>query len=240
MLALVSRHAGPLAGDIRGPGDKSMSHRALMLGGLAVGETEIHGLLEGDDVVATARAMSALGAGVARGDDGVWRIDGVGVGGLKEPAAVLDMGNAGTGARLLMGLVASHPITCQFTGDASLCARPMERVAMPLRQIGARVIAREGCRLPLTVVGSDNPLPIAYRLPVPSAQVKSAVLLAGLNTPGETTVIEPWPVRDHSQRMLRHFGAELGVIGGADQGRRITLVGQPELEAREVLAPAPL
>ena len=241
LTPLTSHPAGPLSGAVRVPGDKSISHRALMLGGLAVGETEIRGLLEGGDVLATARAMAALGAGVERGDDGVWRIGGVGVGGLKEPAATLDMGNAGTAARLLMGLVASHPITCQFTGDASLCARPMARVAIPLEQIGARIVAREGCRMPLTVVGSDDPLPIRYRLPVPSAQVKSAVLLAGLNTPGETTVIEPWPVRDHSERMLRHFGAALRIEPAADDAndhaQEITLGGQPELNGRAITVP---
>jgi 3-phosphoshikimate 1-carboxyvinyltransferase len=209
-----------------------------MLGGLAVGETEIHGLLEGGDVLATARAMAALGARVERGNDAVWRVNGVGVGGLKEPAATLDMGNAGTGARLLMGIVASHPITCQFTGDESLCARPMGRIATPLEAMGARIVAREGCRMPLTVIGSADPLPITYRLPMASAQVKSAVLLAGLNAPGETTVIEPSPTRDHSERMLGYFGATLRVEPDADgAGQAIVLDGQPELSGRVVTVP---
>jgi 3-phosphoshikimate 1-carboxyvinyltransferase len=239
---LTSHPAGPLSGDARLPGDKSISHRALMLGGLAVGETEIHGLLEGGDVLATARAMAALGArverGDARGDNGVWRVNGVGVGGLKEPTSTLDMGNAGTGARLLMGIVASHPITCQFTGDESLCARPMGRVATPLEAMGAQIIAREGCRMPLTIIGSADPLAITYRLPMASAQVKSAVLLAGLNAPGETTVIEPSPTRDHSERMLRYFGATLRVEPEADgAGQAIIMDGQPELSGRVVTVP---
>jgi len=237
MTTSTSRPAGPLQGLARVPGDKSISHRALMLGALAVGETSIAGLLEGDDVMCTARALRALGAEIQRGDDGVWRVHGVGVGGLAEPAATLDMGNAGTGARLLMGIVASHPITCQFTGDASLCARPMGRVAEPLAAIGAQIVARDGMRLPLTVTGSDDPLPIVYRLPVPSAQVKSAVLFAGLNTPGATTVIEPEPTRDHTERLMRHFGATLDIGVEADGARRITLTGQPELAARHVTVP---
>ncbi len=208
-----------------------------MLGALAVGETAIRGLLEGDDVLRTAQAVRALGAEVARGDDGVWRVHGVGVGGLAEPAATLDMGNAGTGVRLLMGMVAAHPITCQFSGDASLCGRPMERITRPLEQMGARFVARRGHRLPLTVIGTASPLPIVYRLPVPSAQVKSAVLLAGLNTPGETTVIEPQPTRDHTERLLRHFGAELRCTPGDDGARSVTVVGQPELEGKAVVVP---
>ena len=208
-----------------------------MLGALAVGETEISGLLEGDDVLRTAEALRALGAGVTRGDDGVWRVAGCGVGGLAEPATTLDMGNAGTGARLLMGVVAAHPITCQFTGDESLCARPMGRIAEPLERMGARFVGRSGCRLPLTVIGAAAPLPIVYRLPVPSAQVKSAVLLAGLNTPGETSVVEPEPTRDHSERLLAHFGADLRIERGEDGARVVTLVGQPELTGRAVAVP---
>ena len=237
MTTSTSRPAGPLQGLARVPGDKSISHRALILGALAVGETSIAGLLEGDDVMCTARALRALGAEILRGDDSVWRVHGVGVGGLAEPAATLDMGNAGTGARLLMGVVASHPITCQFTGDASLCARPMDRVAEPLTAIGAHIVARDGMRLPLSVTGSDDPLPIVYRLPVPSAQVKSAVLFAGLNAPGATTVIEPEPTRDHTERLLRHFGATLDFGVEADGARRVTLTGQPELTARHVTVP---
>ncbi len=233
----TSRPAGPLHGETTVPGDKSISHRALILGALAVGETAVSGLLEGDDVMRTARAVRALGAEVERGDDGAWRIHGVGVGGLAEPAATLDMGNAGTGARLLMGVVATHPFATQFTGDASLCARPMARVARPLERMGARIVARDGCRLPLTVIGSATPVPISYRLPVPSAQVKSALLLAGLNTPGETTVIEPEATRDHTERLLRHFGAELRIDAREDGAHAITVAGQPELAGRAVAVP---
>lgn len=237
MTALTSHPAGPLSGEARVPGDKSVSHRALMIAALAVGETEIHGLLEGEDVMRTARAVRALGAEAARGDDGLWRVQGVGVGGLWEPASTLDMGNAGTGARLLMGMVAAHPITCQFTGDESLSDRPMGRIAEPLRRMGARIIARDGCRLPLTVIGAASPLPIVYPLPIPSAQVKSAVLLAGLNTPGETTVIEAAPSRDHTEHMLRHFGASLRLTSADGGGAAITLTGQPELEGQRVEVP---
>ena len=237
MTSLTSHPAGPLSGEARVPGDKSISHRALMIGALAVGGSEIHGLLEGEDVMRTARAVRALGAEAARGDDGLWRVQGVGVGGLCEPPATIDMGNAGTGVRLLMGMVASHPISCQFTGDESLNGRPMGRIAEPLRRMGARIIARDGCRLPLTVIGARSPLPMVYRSPLPSAQVKSAVLLAGLNTPGETTVIEAAPTRDHSEHMLRHFGAELRVAEADGGGAAITLTGQPELEGQRVEVP---
>jgi 3-phosphoshikimate 1-carboxyvinyltransferase len=208
-----------------------------MLGGLAIGETTISGLLEGEDILRTADALRALGVEIGRGDDGVWRVHGVGIGGLAEPAVTLDMGNAGTGVRLLMGMTAAHPIVCQFSGDASLCTRPMARIARPLERMGARIIARQGCRLPLTVIGTATPLPIAYHLPVPSAQVKSAVLLAGLNAPGETTVIEPQPTRDHTERLLRHFGAELRSEPRDDGSRAVTLVGQPELEGAAVSVP---
>lgn len=237
MTALTSHPSGPLSGTARIPGDKSMSHRALMLGALAVGETEIHGLLEGEDVMCTARAVRALGAEAARRADGLWRVRGVGVGGLGEPAEILDMGNAGTGVRLLMGMVASHPMTCQFTGDESLRGRPMGRIAEPLRRMGARFIARDGCRLPLTVVGAADPQALEYETPVPSAQVKSAILLAGLNTPGETTVIEAAPTRDHSEHMLRHFGAHIRVAEAGGGATAITLTGQPELEAQRVEVP---
>lgn len=224
----------PLAGRVRVPGDKSISHRALMLGGLAVGETEIRGLLTGHDVLATAAAMAALGAEVVRDADGaIAAIRGNGIGALVEPAAAIDMGNSGTGARLLMGLIASHPITAVLTGDASLSSRPMGRVIKPLERMGAAIDARAGGRLPLTVRGAPaaggGAIPIEYRLPVASAQVKSAVLLAGLNAPGETSVIEPEPTRDHTERMLRHFGAEVAV-DDTGEARRITVTGQPELE----------
>jgi 3-phosphoshikimate 1-carboxyvinyltransferase len=234
---LTSGTASALSGRLVAPGDKSVSHRALILGALAIGRTRIRGLLEGEDVLRTAAAMGALGAGIARdGQDG-WTVDGVGLGALAEPQDVLDLGNSGTGARLLMGLVASHPITAFFTGDASLRRRPMARVAAPLERIGARIIARDGGRMPLAIIGALSPLPIAYRLPVASAQVKSAVLLAGLNAPGETSVIEPQPTRDHSERMLRHFGAAVDTAEEPDGGRRITLKGQPELSAADLVVP---
>ena len=236
MTPLSSGTAAALNGRLRAPGDKSVSHRALILAALAVGRTRVTGLLEGEDVLRTAAAMGALGAAIRRGDDGAWLIDGVGIGGLAEAEDVLDLGNSGTGARLLMGVVASHGITTFFTGDASLRRRPMARVAEPLQRMGTRILARDGGRLPLAVIGAASPLPITYRLPVPSAQVKSAVLLAGLNAPGETIVIEPQPTRDHSERMLRHFGAALAIHDGPG-GRRIALKGQPELKAADLAVP---
>src|SRR6185312_5251910 len=193
---LTSRPSGPLGGRIAVPGDKSISHRALMLGALAVGRTRIDGLLEGEDVLRTAAAMRALGACVERLADGAWLVDGVGIGGLSEPADVIDLGNSGTGARLLMGVLAGHNLTAFLTGDASLRRRPMARVAEPLTRMGARILARSGGRMPLAVTGAAEPLPISYRLPVPSAQVKSAVLLAGLGAPGITSVVEAQPTRD--------------------------------------------
>ena len=234
---LRSSVTGALAGTIRVPGDKSISHRSLMLGAVAVGETVIHGLLEGEDVLHTAAAMRLLGAQAERGGDGVWRVRGVGLGGLGEPAQVLDMGNSGTAARLLMGLVASHPITCVFTGDASLNKRPMARVTGPLEQMGARFVGRSGGRLPLTVVGSDRTVPITYRLPVASAQVKSAIILCGLNTAGTTTVIEAEPTRDHTELMLRHFGATVTTERLDDGALAVSVVGQPELTGREIVVP---
>ena len=232
-----SRPTGALSGSARVPGDKSISHRSLILGALAIGETVIEGLLEGEDVLRTAAAMRGLGASAERQDNGVWRVQGRGIGGLQEPADVLDLGNAGTGARLLMGLLATHRLTAFLTGDASLRSRPMARVAVPLQEMGARIVARDGCRLPLAVIGAAEPVPIEYRLPVASAQVKSAILLAGLNTPGETTVVEPEPTRDHTELMLRHFGAEVRVEMTTD-GRRTTIVGQPEIAARRIQVPA--
>ena len=233
-----ARPKAPLKGTVRVPGDKSISHRALMLGALAVGRTEISGLLEGEDVLRTAAAMRAMGAGVERLAEGRWRVDGVGIGGLVEPADVLDLGNSGTAARLLLGLLATHPFSSFVTGDASLRSRPMRRVTDPLSCFGARFTTREGGRLPLSVTGAANPAPIEYTLPVPSAQVKSAVLLAGLNTPGETTVVEPHATRDHTERMLGHFGATVRVEAAAGGGRRITVVGQPELAAAPIAVPA--
>ncbi|MEG3165124.1 3-phosphoshikimate 1-carboxyvinyltransferase [Sphingomonas sp. PB2P19] len=228
--------AGPLAGALTVPGDKSISHRALMFASLAVGESRITGLLEGEDVLATAAAMRAMGAQITPGDDTVWRVRGVGVGGLRQPSTALEMGNSGTSTRLLMGLVASHPITATFTGDASLSARPMGRVIEPLSQMGADITASPGGRLPLMVRGICPAVPITYTLPVASAQVKSAVLLAGLNTPGITRVIEPVATRDHSERMLRGFGADL-TVEETNEGRVISLVGEPELKPQDITVP---
>jgi 3-phosphoshikimate 1-carboxyvinyltransferase len=235
---LISRPAGALTGGaVRVPGDKSISHRALMLGGIAPGESRIHGLLEGEDVLRTAAAMRLLGAEIERAQDGTWHARGRGVGALVEPADVLDLGNSGTSARLLLGLIASHPLTACMTGDASLRRRPMGRAMQPLTEIGARFVARRNDRMPLAVVGAAEPMPIRYRLPVASAQVKSAVLLAALNTPGATTVIEPEPTRDHSELMLRHFGARLTVEHDKDGARVTTLEGQPELTGRAIRVP---
>lgn len=228
---------GPLKGRIRVPGDKSISHRSIMLGALAVGETKVTGLLEGEDVLATAAAMRAMGASVERTGEGSWSVHGVGVGALLQPEAPLDMGNSGTSTRLLMGLVSSHPITATFVGDASLSKRPMGRVITPLSQMGASIEASEGGRLPLIVRGAAPAVPITYRLPVASAQVKSAILLAGLNTPGITTVIEPVPTRDHSERMLRGFGAELTVETDADGARVISIRGEAELKPQVIDVP---
>lgn len=228
---------GPLRGTIRVPGDKSISHRSIMLGALAVGETRVSGLLEGEDVLATAAAMRAMGASVERVGEGEWRVHGVGVGALLQPEAPLDMGNSGTSTRLLMGLIASHAIEAQFIGDASLSGRPMGRVIDPLSQMGAAFEASEGGRLPLTVRGANPAVPISYRLPVASAQVKSAILLAGLNTPGITTVIEPVPTRDHSERMLRGFGAELEVETDSAGVRTIRIHGEAELRPQTIEVP---
>jgi 3-phosphoshikimate 1-carboxyvinyltransferase len=226
--------SGPLRGRIRVPGDKSISHRSLMFGALAVSETRVTGLLEGEDVMATAAALRAMGATIERRDDGEWRIHGVGVGALLQPQAPLDMGNSGTSTRLLMGLVASHPIAAQFVGDASLSKRPMGRVTEPLGRMGAEF---DGETLPLTVRGLNPAIPIEYRLPVASAQVKSAVLLAGLNTAGITTVIEPVPTRDHTERMLKGFGAELWVEEEAGE-RVIRIRGEAELRPQRIEVPS--
>ncbi len=227
---------GPLTGSIRVPGDKSISHRSLMFAGLAVGRSRITGLLEGEDVLATAAAMRAFGAQIAREEDGSWVVDGVGVGSLLEPNQALDMGNSGTSTRLLMGLVASHAITATFTGDASLSGRPMKRVIDPLSQMGASFEASAGGTLPLMLRGASPAVPIIYRLPVASAQVKSAVLLAGLNTPGITRVIEPVPTRDHTERMLTGFGAKLEV--GVENGETVIAIhGEAELAPMDVTVP---
>lgn len=238
MQPLSAHTSEPLGGAVTVPGDKSISHRSLLIGALAVGETVIDGLLEGEDVLRTADAVRALGAWVERDDAGTWRVRGIGLGGLREPAAVLDMGNSGTAARLLMGLLATHPLTVFMTGDESLCRRPMARVVTPLERFGARFVAREGGRMPLAIIGTGDPAPVAYRLPVASAQVKSAVLLAGLNTPGATTATEVEPTRDHTERMLRHFGAEVASIEQDDGALAVSVIGQPELSGRAVTVPA--
>ena len=221
------------------PGDKSISHRALILGALAVGETRISGLLEGEDVLNTAKAMQALGARVERIGEGSWRVNGVGVGGFAAPKDAIDCGNSGTACRLVMGAVGGCPIDATFDGDASLRKRPMKRILDPLELVGARTVeTAEGGRLPLRLAGARDPIPIIYRTPVPSAQIKSAVLLAGLNAPGETTVIESEASRDHTERMLGHFGAEVRTAPEGVHGRRITLKGQPELAPAPVMVPA--
>jgi len=236
---LAARRSGPLRGTVRVPGDKSISHRALILGALTVGETAIAGLLEGEDVINTGRAMRALGATVERTGPGAWRVNGVGVAGFAEPAAALDFGNSGTGCRLVIGAVAGCPITATFDGDASLRSRPMKRFLDPLARMGARAEnVAEGGRLPLTLKGARDPIPIVYEPPAASAQLKSAVLLAGLAAPGETVVIENEATRDHTERMLRHFGAEIAVAPHGAHGRRITLKGQPELVPSPVTVPA--
>ncbi|MDU6323167.1 3-phosphoshikimate 1-carboxyvinyltransferase [Bradyrhizobium sp.] len=238
-IPLESRASGPLSGTLRVPGDKSISHRALILGALSVGETRISGLLEGEDVLNTAQAMRALGAKVERHGDFAWTVHGVGVGGFAQPAATLDFGNSGTGCRLVMGAVAGCPITAVFDGDASLRSRPMRRILDPLELIGAKVTASaEGGKLPLTLQGASNPVPVVYRTPVASAQIKSAVQLAGLAAPGFTTVIEQEASRDHTELMLKHFGAEIVTTPEGTHGRRIALTGQPELHGAPVIVPA--
>jgi len=236
---LTARRAGPLHGSLRVPGDKSISHRALIFGALTVGETNISGLLEGEDVLNTGKAMRALGAVLERTGEGAWRVHGVGVGGFRTPAETLDFGNSGTGCRLVLGAVAGCPIRATFDGDASLRRRPMQRILDPLTQMGARhESAAAGGRLPITLAGAREPLPILYRTPVPSAQIKSAVLLAGLSAPGETVVIESEASRDHTERLLAHFGAEVTVAPEGAHGRRITLKGESELVAAPVVVPA--
>jgi len=239
LAPLTARQSGPVQGRARVPGDKSISHRALILGALAVGETTIGGLLEGGDVLHTAEAMRALGAHVERTGEQTWRVRGVGVAGFAQPAGPLDFGNSGTGCRLTIGAVASSPVTVGFVGDESLSGRPMRRVLDPLERMGARVLEMaDGGRLPLTIRGASEPIPITYEPPVASAQLKSAVLLAGLAAPGETTVIESEATRDHTERLLKHFGARITSKSHGDHGRRIVLKGQPELEPANVLVPA--
>jgi 3-phosphoshikimate 1-carboxyvinyltransferase len=236
---LSSRRGGALSGRVRPPGDKSISHRAFIFGLLCHGVTEIAGLLEGDDVMRTGEACRALGARIERIGEGAWRIAGMGVGSLLQPQHVLDFGNAGTGSRLMMGVVGGHAVTATFDGDASLRKRPMRRILDPLALMGAQVIEEaEGGRCPIVLRGTSEPAPITYRTPVASAQIKSAVLLAGLNAMGATTVVETEASRDHTEKMLRHFGAEVEVLGEGPAGRRITLQGRPELRPNPVVVPA--
>ena len=233
---LTSHPVSGLSGTAEVPGDKSISHRSLILGALAVGETRVTGLLEGQDVLDTAAAMRAFGASVEREQSGVWSIHGVGVGGFREPDDVIDCGNSGTGVRLIMGAMATCPISATFTGDASLRGRPMGRVTDPLAQFGTAAYGRQGGRLPMTIVGAAAPVPVHYTVPMPSAQVKSAVLLAGLNAPGQTVVVEREATRDHSERMLAGFGAEIETET-TDAGRVITLTGFPELKPQNIIVP---
>ena len=233
---MTAHKSGPLTGTALVPGDKSISHRSLIFGAMALGETRVTGLLEGQDVLDTAKAMQAFGATVTRHGLGDWSVQGVGVGGFQEPADVIDCGNSGTGVRLIMGTMATSAMTVTFTGDASLRKRPMGRVTEPLALFGTEAYGRNGGRLPMTVVGAARPKPVRYALPVASAQVKSAILLAGLNCPGETVVIEREPTRDHSERMLIGFGAKLEVERRAE-GSVITLQGQPDLRAQSVAVP---
>jgi 3-phosphoshikimate 1-carboxyvinyltransferase len=233
----TARRGGALSGIMDVPGDKSISHRALMLGALAVGTTRIEGLLEGEDIHATAAALRAMGVTVICDAPGSWHVDGVGVAGLHAPDDVLDLGNSGTSARLLCGLLAGHGFTAIMTGDDSLRKRPMNRVIDPLTEMGVRVETRDGGRMPMSFTGSDSLLPIEYVLPVPSAQVKSAVLLAGLHAPGQTTVIESIATRDHTERMLSHMGADIRIEENED-GRRITITGQTELSPASVVVPS--
>jgi len=235
-IAIASRKCGPLSGIALVPGDKSVSHRALILGALTVGETRITGLLEGEDVLNTAEAMRAFGAETVCHESGEWSVHGVGTGGFAEPARVIDCGNSGTAVRLILGAMATSPITATFTGDRSLNERPMGRVTKPLGLFGARTFGRSGGRLPMTVIGAKDPIPVKCAMTVPSAQVKSAVLLAGLNAPGETVVIEKEASRDHTERMLAGFGAEI-VVEDTDEGRTIVLTGQPELVPRAIAVP---
>jgi len=236
---LEARSSGPLSGKVRVPGDKSISHRALILGALAVGESRISGLLEGEDVLNTAKSMRALGAQVERTGNFAWKVNGVGVAGFASPQNALDFGNSGTGCRLVMGAVAGCPITAVFDGDASLRSRPMRRILDPLELMGAKAgETREGGRLPLTLHGARDPVPITYKTPVASAQIKSAVLLAGLAAPGVTTVIEQEASRDHTELMLKHFGADIVSTREGAHGRKIALTGQPELHGAEVVVPA--
>ncbi|MGB5862858.1 MAG: 3-phosphoshikimate 1-carboxyvinyltransferase [Sulfitobacter sp.] len=235
-IPMTSTACGPLRGTASVPGDKSISHRSLILGAMCIGETTITGLLEGQDVLDTAEAMRAFGAEVTEHGEGRWSVHGLGVGGFAEPDRVIDCGNSGTGVRLIMGAMATQPITATFSGDASLNGRPMARVTDPLALFGCQTVGRTGGRLPMTLVGARAPVPAHYVVPVPSAQVKSAVLLAGLNAPGQTVVVEKEATRDHTERMLAGFGAEI-TTQETDVGREITLTGRPELCAQHIEVP---
>ncbi|MBH62720.1 MAG: 3-phosphoshikimate 1-carboxyvinyltransferase [Alphaproteobacteria bacterium] len=237
MKALASHRARSLTGTTRVSGDKSISHRALILGALAIGKTEITGISRGEDVAATEAALRQLGTEILADSPTSRTVFGCGVGGFHEPSSVLDLGNSGTGARLLMGAVATQDIVTHFTGDASLSMRPMKRVVVPLERMGAEISTRDDGLLPLMVRGAATPVPIDYELPVASAQVKSAVLLAALNTTGRTTVIEPAPTRDHTERMLSYFDATVSIDDAANGGRKITIEGQPELTGRPISVP---
>ena len=237
MSKVVSHPVKKITGSIEVPGDKSISHRALIIGAIAVGETVISGLLESEDVLGTAKAIAQLGVKSTRDSKGQWHIHGVGIGGLSNPETVIDFGNSGTGARLITGLVATHEIKMQVTGDDSLRKRPMGRVLQPLSQMGSEVISKSDQKMPFTLIGAKDPKPIIYELPVPSAQVKSAILLGGLNTPGITTVIESQPSRDHTELMLKTFGADLCSKIDRSGKTRIRLVGQPELTAQSIVIP---
>ena len=226
----------PLSGTAIIPGDKSISHRSLILGALSIGCTEIEGLLEGEDVLDTAEAMRSFGAHVKKHDNGNWYVDGVGVGGFAEPKKIIDCGNSGTGVRLILGAMATSPITATFSGDSSLTKRPMGRVINPLKQFGTQFYGRSGARLPLTSVGAKDPTPICFSMPIASAQVKSAILLAGLNAPGQTVVVEKELTRDHTERMLKGFGATIDIQDSKD-GRRIVLDGYPELKSQLISVP---
>ena len=233
---MTARKAGPLKGEAVIPGDKSISHRSLILGAMTVGETKISGLLEGQDVLDTGRAMAAFGAEVLRLGDGEWRVHGLGTGGFHEPEDVIDCGNSGTGVRLIMGAMATSPITATFTGDASLRSRPMARITDPLALFGAVSHGRSEGRLPLTLIGAGTPTPVNYETPVAPAQIKSAVILAALNARGETTITEAAPTRDHTERMLQGFGAEIETEAKG-QSRIIRLKGEPELKPQTIAVP---
>ncbi len=233
----ISVKSSGLNGVVVVPGDKSISHRSLMISSQAIGVSKISGLLEGEDVLATAEALRNLGVQITKEKNGDWVVNGVGVGGLRESSAVLDLGNSGTGVRLMMGLVSTYPFTTNFTGDTSLCSRPMSRVMKPLEEMGVNFNARTGGRLPLSVVGTPDVLPIKYELPVASAQVKSAILFAGINCRGNTTVVEPVKTRDHTELMLKNFGATLDIKDLPNGGREITIHGYPELKARDIVVP---